>query len=104
VVGGTIGLVYLLARFVGKSVAVLGLSYLGGARRGTGGAVALMLTPMSGLAIVMVQSTIEVYPEFGARLAAIVLSAVFVLDLVGPLAVQFALRYAGEADAEREAA
>ena len=104
VVGGTIGLVYLLARFVGKSAVVLSLSHLSGMRRGSGGALALMLTPMSGLAIVMVQSTIEVYPEFGARLAAIVLSAVLVLDLAGPLAVRFALCYAGEADAEREAA
>jgi len=98
IAGGAVAIVYILARFVGKSSAVLAFSYFSGMRRGAGGMLAIALTPMSGLAIVMVHNATKVYPEFGAKLAAIVLSAVLILELVGPLAVQFALRRAGEGE------
>ncbi len=97
VTGGAIAAVYILARFVGKSVGVLSLAYFSGIRPGSGGLLAIALMPMSGLAIVMVHSTTGLYPEFGARLAAIVLSAVVILELIGPVVVQFALKKAGEA-------
>lgn len=99
-IGGTLALAFILARFVGKSIGVLALTYFSGARRGAAGLLCLALTPMSGLAISMVHGTSELYPEFGARLAAIVLSAVLILELIGPVAVQFALRRAGEAAEE----
>jgi hypothetical protein len=57
----------------------------------------LALTPMSGTAVGMVHRTGQLYPDFGANLAAIVLSAVLILELIGPVAVQFALKQAGEA-------
>jgi Kef-type K+ transport system membrane component KefB len=95
--GGTVAVVFILARFVGKSIGVLVLTYFSGVRRGTAGLLCLTLTPMSGLAVSMVQGTIDIYPDFGRTLASIVLSAVLILELVGPLAVQFALRRAGEA-------
>jgi Kef-type K+ transport system membrane component KefB len=103
IAGGAVAIVYILARAFGKSVAVLVFAELSGLRRGAGAMLALALTPMSGLAIVMVHNTTELYPEFGARLAAIVLSAVLVLELIGPLAVQYALRRAGEAGEESRA-
>jgi hypothetical protein len=43
-----------------------------------------------------VQATTEIYPAFGAELGAIVLSAVVVLALLGPVAAQLAFRLAGE--------
>ena len=95
--GGTIAVVFILARFVGKSVGVLILTYFSGVRRGTAGLLCLTLMPMSGLAVSMVHGTMEIYPEFGRSLAAIVLSAVLILEVIGPVAVQFALRRAGEA-------
>jgi Kef-type K+ transport system membrane component KefB len=97
--GGTLALVLILARFAGKSVGVLALTYFSGVRRGTAGLLCLALTPMSGLAVSMVHNTTHLYPEFGAKLAAIVLSAVLILELFGPVAVQFALKRAGEAKA-----
>jgi len=95
--GWAIGIAFILARFAGKSAAVLGLAYFSGVRRGSAGLLALALTPMSGLAIVMMYGGTGLYPDFAARLAAIVLPAVLILELVGPLAVHFALRTAGEA-------
>ena len=102
VAGGGIAVVFILARFVGKSVGVLALTWLSGVRRGAAGLLCLALTPMSGLAVSMVQGTAALYPEFGVSLAAIVLSAVLILELVGPVAVQFALKRAGETPAEEE--
>ena len=99
VTGGALALVLILARFVGKSVGVLSLTYLSGVRSGAAGPLCLALTPMSALAVSMVQGTASLYPEFGAKLAAIVFSAVLILELIGPIAVQFALKRAGEAAA-----
>ena len=95
--GGTLAIVYVLARFAGKSIGVMSLTYFSGVRRGAAGLLCLALMPMSGTAVGMVHRTGELYPDFGAKLAAIVLSAVLILELIGPIAVQFALRRAGEA-------
>jgi len=98
--GGAIAVVYVMARFVGKSIGVMSLTYFSGARAGAAGLLCIALTPMSGLALAMVHGASNLYPEFGARLAAIVLSAVLILELAGPVAVQFALKRAGEAREE----
>ena len=63
---------------------------------GAAGLLCLALTPMSAFAIALVHGTATLHPEFGAQLAAIVVTAVLILELIGPVAVQFALRRAGE--------
>jgi len=95
--GGAIAAAYVVARFVGKSIGVMALTYFSGARAGAAGLLCIALTPMSGIALAMVHETANLYPRFGAELASIVLSAVLILELIGPIAVQFALRCAGEA-------
>ena len=95
--GGAMAIAYIAARFTGKAIGVLSLAHLSGIRAGSGGLLCLALTPMSGLAIEMMHRTTRLYPEFGATLAPIVLSAVLILELIGPVAVQFALKKAGEA-------
>jgi Kef-type K+ transport system membrane component KefB len=98
--GGALALVYILARFAGKSIGVLSLTHFSGVRAGSAGLLCIALTPMSSMALAMVQGTADLYPGFGAKLSAIVLSAVLILELLGPLAVQFALKQAGEAGEE----
>jgi Kef-type K+ transport system membrane component KefB len=100
IAGGAIAAVYIAARFVGKSVGVLSFAHLSGIRRGSGGLLSIALMPMSGIAIAMTYSAASIYPEFGTELATIVLAAALILELAGPLAVQFALRSAGETHAE----
>ena len=95
--GGAIAAAYVVARFVGKSIGVMSLTYFSGARAGAAGLLCIALTPMSGIALAMVHETANLYPRFGAQLASIVLSAVLILELIGPIAVQFALKRAGEA-------
>lgn len=97
---GAVTAVFVLVRFLGKAVAILALGRLSGLRAGGAGLLSLSLLPMSGLAVVMVYDTAALYPRFGAELAAVVLSAVAVLEIFGPLATQFALRRAGETHPE----
>lgn len=96
--GGALAAVFLAARFVGKSLGVLALAPFSGARAGSAGLLCLALTPMSGLALALVHETSYVYPDLGAQVAGILLGAVLVLELLGPLAVQIALRRSGEAE------
>jgi Kef-type K+ transport system membrane component KefB len=100
--GGALALVYILARFAGKSIGVLSLMHFSGVRAGSAGLLCITLMPMSSMALVMVQGTTDLYPEFGVKLSAIILSAVLILELLGPLAVQFALKRAGEAGEEEQ--
>lgn len=100
--GWAIGMVYVMARFIGKSIGVMALTHLSGVRPGTAGLLCIALTPMSGLALAMVHQTTSLYPEFGAQLATIVISAVLILELVGPIAVQYALQRAGEGRVEEK--
>jgi Kef-type K+ transport system membrane component KefB len=93
----TVVTAYILMRFLGKSLALLAFGPLSGIRPGGAGLLAVALVPLSGSAVVMVRDTISLYPAFGKELAAVVLSAVVILELIGPLATQFALRRAGEA-------
>jgi Kef-type K+ transport system membrane component KefB len=101
IMGGGLALAYVAARFAGKLIGVMSLAHLSGVRPGAAVMLGVALMPMSGVALAMVHGTADLYPEFGARLAAIVLSAALILELIGPVAVQFALKHAGEA---REAA
>lgn len=98
---GFIAGMYIVLRFLGKALAILVFGRLSGLRPGAAGLLSIALLPMSGLAIVMVQDASSLYPEFGAKLSAVVISAVAILELIGPLATQFALKQAGEAGERR---
>lgn len=100
VASGAIAVVYIAARFVGKSIGVLCFAHLSSIRAGSGGLLSITLLPMSGIALAMTYSASSFYPAFAAELGAIVLGAALILELAGPLAVQFALRHAGEAHEE----
>lgn len=56
------------------------------------------LLPMSGLAVLLAYDAAGLYPAFGERVMSTVLGAVAVMELVGPILTQLALRRAGEAD------
>jgi hypothetical protein len=88
---------FILLRFAGKALALLAFGPLSGIQPAGAGLLTLALVPLSGSAVVVVRDTTSLYPEFGKELAAVVLSAVVILELIGPIATQFALRRAGEA-------
>ncbi len=98
-VAGTIGVAFVLARLAGKLAGLALFAPLSGIAQKKALLMGIGMVPMSAIAVVMVQGAAALYPEFGAKLSSIVLSAVVVLELVGPLATQWALRRAGEAQA-----
>lgn len=99
--GALAGAALIAARFAGKALGVLALASWSGMALRKAWLLSLALTPMSGIAVVMVQQTAGHYPEFGALLATIVISAIAMLELLGPLFARFALVRAGESDEER---
>jgi Kef-type K+ transport system membrane component KefB len=98
---GAAGLAFVLVRFAGKALGVLAVAPFVGLKLRHAGLVALALTPMSGLAVVMVYETASLYPEVRASVAPVVFAAVVILELLGPVATQFAIKQAGEAGADR---
>lgn len=96
-IAGLIGAAFVAARLAGKMLGIVLFAPLSGLARSKAMLLGVGMVPMSAIAVVMVQGASALYPEFGARLSAIVLSAVVILELVGPLATQWALRRSGEA-------
>jgi len=92
---------FIVVRFLAKALALFLFGRPSGLRSKSAGLLAIALMPMSGLAIVMVQDTAAIYPSFGRELAVVLLSAIAVLELLGPVATQFALRRAGETGPEK---
>lgn len=95
-VGGLVALAVVAARLVGKSVGVAALGPVSGLSMRQSLALGLALMPMSAVAFVLVDDIRVLYPEFGTQVSLIVLSMVAVLQLIGPIAVQWALRLCKE--------
>lgn len=88
---------FVLMRCLAKAVAVYACGRAFGFEHRRSTAVSLMLLPMAGLAIGLVQSTAGLVPELGAQVGAVVLAAVAVFETFGPPLVAYALRLCGEA-------
>ncbi|ODS88599.1 MAG: sodium:proton exchanger [Comamonas sp. SCN 65-56] len=94
--GAALGVAVILARLVAKTLATVVLGRPSGISMRQALALGFALMPISGAALVMMADLQTVYPEFAAQLTGIVFSAVAVLELLGPIAVQAALRYVNE--------
>lgn len=94
---GLAALAFVVARWAGKAIGVFALAPLSGLSLRRAGLLTIALAPMSGLAIIMVHETSSLYPQLHEGVAPVVLAAVTILELLGPIATQFALHRAGEA-------
>lgn len=94
-------LAYIAARFLGKAIGVLAWAPLSGLRLKSAALLGLTLTPMAGFALVMLEDIWGLYPEPDVQALAVVTSAVVILEVLGPIAVQFALKRAGETGANQ---
>ena len=99
--GGLAGLALLVARGLFRGAAVVALSRPSHLSLRQGVALAVTLTPLSATALVMLSDLQQTLPEVGRSVAPIILTAVAIMELVGPLAVQLALRFAGEIPTDR---
>lgn len=91
---------YAAVRLAAKVAGVVAFAQPSGLRMRKAVLLGLTLAPMSAMAIVLVDSVAHVDAAFGASLSAVVVSAMLLLELAGPLITQLALRTAGEAHPE----
>lgn len=93
--GGLVGLAYFLLRIVGRVAA----GYLTGAVWRTpvaGARTGIAMLSQAGVAVAMALTASNAFPDHGELLLTIVLASTVVFELLGPLAVRWALR--AEAD------
>lgn len=92
-----VALAFVGARMVAKVGAIYGCGLAFGTAHKSALAEGMLLVPMAGLAIGLVQTTSQLMPELGGRIAAVVLAAVAIFETIGPPLVALALRMTGEA-------
>lgn len=90
----------IAARYAGKTLAVVALARPSGLTLRKASLLGLGLMPMSGVALILARETSAIYPELGPALVTVVLSAIAMLELLGPLLANFAIVRAGEAAEE----
>jgi Kef-type K+ transport system membrane component KefB len=100
--GALAGAVLIAARAAGKGLGVFALAPVSGLPLRKASLLTLALMPMSGIAVILVHDTARFYPQVGPSLSAIIVSAIAMLELLGPLLAQFALVRAGETAEKRE--
>ena len=98
------GLALVLARALGKMAGALIVAPLGGLRLRQAVGLGLALLPMSSVTLLLQHDIARLYPAFGESLSATFLAAIILMEVAGPLAVQFGLRLAGETLPEEPAA
>ena len=94
--GGLAALALLVARGLAKGLAVVALARPAGATLRQGLALGVTLMPLSATTLVMLSDVYASAPVLAESVMPIVITAVAVLELLGPVAVQFALRLAGD--------
>jgi Kef-type K+ transport system membrane component KefB len=96
VAGGFAALALMATRFLAKTVAIVALSRWSGTSFRQGLALSITMTPLSATALVMLSELMRAEPQLATGAVPIILASIAVLELLGPIAVQFALRLAGE--------
>ncbi len=93
---GIIGIIYLLARTLGKCTGATVGSALIKADKQIIKYLGFTLIPQAGVAIAMSQLVITVLPQYGEQIRAVILGATLVYELTGPVITKLALTKAGE--------
>ena len=93
---GLIGIVYLIARSLGKYFGARLGATIAKADKNIRKYLGLTLLPQAGVAIGMAQMVISELPQYGADIQAVVLCATLIYEIIGPVATKIALVKAGE--------
>jgi hypothetical protein len=94
---GLPALVLGIVRTVCKIAAVGALAPLTGIGWRKGVFAGIGLLPMSAIALMLTHQVTELHPQLGAQAGAVVFANVVAFQVIGALALQFALRASGEA-------
>lgn len=93
---GLIGVIYLIARTLGKYLGATAGSAIIKADKNITKYLGLTLIPQAGVAIAMSQLVTGILPHYGEQIRAVVLCATLIYELTGPLVTKAALTKAGE--------
>jgi Kef-type K+ transport system membrane component KefB len=93
---GGAALIYVAARAAGKWLGVMVSAPLSPLPWKQTACLGLALMPMSGMALLLMHDISQRYPQFGQQLASVLLAAIVVFELAGPIVLQSALRLAGD--------
>src|SRR5258706_9096651 len=97
---GLLALAFVGARALGQIVGGGAIAPFSGLRLRQVARLAAPPMPLSSLALLLQHHTTKPFPQFGQDLAVVVVGGVIVMELIGPLAVQFGFKLAGEAHPE----
>lgn len=97
---GGVALAVLVVRFIAKGVAVFAFARPSGLAWRQAGCMVFALLPLSATAWVLALEFSQTHPGPGAEMVPLVLAAIGLTELLGPLAVLYALRWAREVDHE----
>jgi Kef-type K+ transport system membrane component KefB len=86
------------ARALAKGIGVFLFARPSGLSLRKASLLSIGLLPMSGATLLWVESTASIWPALGEQLAAIILTALLIMELIAPPALQFALRQADETE------
>jgi Kef-type K+ transport system membrane component KefB len=95
---GSVALAFLATRAAAKGASVLALARATRQPVRKAALLALTLQPMFGLGVVLAQDAARAQPALAALVVPVVLAAVVVFEILGPLCVQVGLHLAGEAE------
>lgn len=95
--GGAAALVLIALRAAAKIAVAVLFGRLSGLSVRQSTALGVALLPMSGVAFLLTASLHAAFPEFGTRVASALAGALTVMEIVGPLAAQWALKFCREA-------
>jgi Kef-type K+ transport system membrane component KefB len=93
---GWVAVALVLARAAGKFVGILAVAPIGGLRVRQAVGLGAVMLPMSSLSLLMAHDIGKIFPQFGQDLGAIFIAAIIIMEIAGPLAVQWGLKFAGE--------
>lgn len=93
---GWLAVLFIMARALGKAVGVLAIAPIGGLRVKQALGLGMVLMPMSSMGLLMYHDIAPHFPAFARDLGAIFLGAVIIMEIIGPLTVQWGLKLAGE--------
>lgn len=86
----------IVVRFTCKSLAIALLGPRSGLSVRQSVALGLGLLPVSGVALLLTEEVRALYPDFGAQVSAVIVSTIALLELAGPLCVQWVLKLSHE--------
>ncbi len=99
---GLLGVLYLVARSLGKYFGTYFGALVVKADKNIRNYLGAALLPQAGVAIGMAQIVMSQLPAYGSQVRAVVLTATLIYELVGPLITKIVLTKAGEISPERK--